>query len=483
MKKILIIGLLLCMFATAGCSPAEEPEITPPETQTPQEEPAEETPEMTEEPVGVSEMMMAFNALLTPNHTADDLGTYIASHIDEATQEEADEMVTQLVLYQTAMIEAMNMKIYTEQYMVALNEEMGGILDPQRVGDIENPVVRQAYQDLIAAKLTVVRYEETPAVETDWAALSMYSDRLSADFGEMCTLYDRIQNFRYNRRDPDFAAIAQDAIAVEALLGRQERSFLSWQLNLLYRKQVANLLIGPEGSYAGTFLEKHGALYDALIDVATQSPASELGQFITELDTDPTLPTADFMDLVDRINGYKRFGFNTDLAVEPGLIRLGDKEFEGALIRVSGDEDLTQRLNDLLTEAASGVVDASTAQADYDFHMSATSGNDRYMTWYISVYFTDDQGNFQYTGRSLTLDLNALAVVTMESFLGAPYEDLSADIAHITSVTFSAEPEFSLHATGVTLIGPEAENPYPRYANLTVKDLLPYCAAEEFYQY
>lgn len=45
--------------------------------------------------------------------------------------------------------------------------------------------------------MTVVRYEETPVVETDWKALNQLSDYLSNDFGQVLELYQKIQNYQY----------------------------------------------------------------------------------------------------------------------------------------------------------------------------------------------------------------------------------------------------------------------------------------------
>jgi hypothetical protein len=473
------IAILAIMLILSGCkqTPVEENPSEPDEPTV--VEPVEEEPEpIVEEPVE-SLIIEEFSELLTGESNAADLGNFITIHISEVNPEEAEMMIEWLVIYQTELIHMMNGQIYQNSYMDVLNNDLGGVLDPTKIDQIADEQIREEFQDLIDAYLTIVRYEETPSVETDWHDISSLSPFFSEDFKAMTILNDKIQNFDYNRRDPDFIALAEDAIAVESLINAHERSFLTWQLELLYQNQIGNLLVGPEGSYIGTFEEKDGKLYDDLIDISERYSESELGQLIVALDKEGLDV---FDDILEMINAYKQFGFKVDYTLEREVLEIEEARIDRINIRMPGEKEREAIINETLLNQANGLILAAGVEGEYSVYMHPIFENDIYLTVIMSISYTDPEKGYGYEDQYVNIDLTNGEMITLEDYFRMPYQEFEEELKILTGVDFEAMPEFGLNNLGISLSAKRVGQVREDYAFLTLKDLLPFVPYQDQYK-
>ncbi|MEA3422485.1 MAG: hypothetical protein U9Q80_01550, partial [Bacillota bacterium] len=109
LKKISILMIILLLTIT-GCSKnieVEQPVV--------EEGPIVEEPVVEEPIIEESHILDEFNELLSSGK-ADDFGEFIDENIEKADKTEAEYMIEMLVVYQSELINDMNMKIYNVDY-------------------------------------------------------------------------------------------------------------------------------------------------------------------------------------------------------------------------------------------------------------------------------------------------------------------------------------------------------------------------------
>lgn len=231
------------------------------------------------------EIMGEFLDLFEAKNDAADLGIYIRENIKDVEKDDAEKMIGLLLVSQTEIIDGFIEKLFAPEYLRALNEDMGGILDKNKLEDIQDENVRKDYKKLVDGFMTIIRYEETPVVETDWKELNkQLSSYVSEDLGEIMGLYQKIQNYEYNRKELDVQSIGEDIIRTEAIMKEEKSDFIYTKARELYELQIYALLVGPEGNHLDFFVNKSSREYKEILELRDSYPESDLGQLIEDLD-------------------------------------------------------------------------------------------------------------------------------------------------------------------------------------------------------
>lgn len=171
-KLIVLLSLAVSLALLASCSllpgkPSNTPEASPAPSAT------GDNPAETPSPDG------AVKTFLESEPDAPAVAAYLKDNTASLTAADADLLVERLVLLHQDISQDMNMRIWEDGFMTALNETLGGTLDAAKIGAIEDPVVKSAFQVASDAGMTIVRYEETPAFEPTGVPW-LQSRRLSA---------------------------------------------------------------------------------------------------------------------------------------------------------------------------------------------------------------------------------------------------------------------------------------------------------------
>lgn len=470
MKKSIILILMLAVF-TVGCqNPLSPPDQEPPpgdeEPATPgQEEPVEEPEQGLLDKL--EEMVEREKA------GAAEIGRFIRDHATEASSLEMESMMEKLVLYQGALADEVNQKIYTEAYMKALNETMGGVLRPSNVEDIENEEARNDFQRLVDAHLKVVRYEETPVVETDWEALKVYENLVSEDFSALIRLWEKIQNSGYGRQEIAFEDIMQDLVQTEELIQSNEVSFLTWQLNQLYERQVYSLFVGPEGSYMDTFVSKNSDLYTTLQKGAADYPDTRFAQLVETLENSEA---TDHQTMTDHILNFYTFGVKgTGKIVKE---RLDGGESLGELFYVHLPQDSTKEkaVNDLINQ----VAESMALPEEGTLNNYIAYGNDHYLSVLMFGSYTTKGGEFRFREEMVTINLDTLERETLRNMLEREGSNVS-----ITEM-FPTAPydidNFVIEGPGLRLMWQVEGQEHEEYGRMWFYELERYMSLEKLYR-
>ena len=247
--------------------------------------------------------MATFLELIKAESKASDLGFYIRDNIKYVDENDADEMINWLLIYQTETINDLNFKISSPEYLEALNVNMNGILDKTEIDTIKDEKVRGDYQELIDGFMTIKRYEENPVVETDWKALNNLSSYVSDDLGSLLEIYQKLQNYEYDREELDVEKIVKDIIKVESIIDNHKSDFIHSLGNELYKLQISSILIGPEGNYLSFFVDKDSKEYSELIRLKDDYLDSYYGNIISRIDL---VSYENPMDVYDKIEELDR---------------------------------------------------------------------------------------------------------------------------------------------------------------------------------
>lgn len=441
-KMILIVILALVMQLLTGCSGGNSP--APSATISS----SGETPVSSNTPDDAT--LAEAEAFLQLDPTASEIGIYLRERYSEISQGAGNLLLERLILAQLDPITVMNSKIYEDDYLNALNVTMGGILDPTKIADIENETVRDEFQAISDGLMTIVRYEETPVLEPDWNAL----DELNVAFGEreaqLTILQSRIQG-RYYAGDPhQFDLLAEDIVFTENLI-KETDGFVRWQLSMLYKHQIGNLIFGPEGSYLEEFVDKNADAIERITRYSQTYNTSEFGALCSQM---LALSDSDMTTLSEAIN--------EKLTFPPGDTRtltFVESESNGIAIRVPEISDpnnqIFEEINQTILSTASGLAIADIMEQSISVYVSFI--NENYISVDMMNSYIDSDGNYHLLESFLTLDLTTGATVTLDDLVGSTFDSykdtlLSSMIGNDSMTALSEPVNYMLYDSGLQIM-------------------------------
>lgn len=431
-RKIMTITILLTSMLLAGCAAGQE--------EVPRPQPEEDS------------SFTAAETFLEQEPTAAEIGIHLGEIDGTVSKETGDLLLERLLLAQLDQIELVNSKIYEDVYLNALNETMGGVLDPSKIADISDETVRQDFQALSDGLMKVVRYEETPVVEPDWTAITSYGTNFSEEAADMALMQSKLQDRTYFGDPYNFDLLATDVIATEKMIGASHISFVKRQLKSLYKRQVGTLLIGPEGSFLSEYVSGSEEAVARIEGFANLDQDSRLGKLSRKLiDSD----TTDMMALSDLIQ--------SDLAFSPDDARtLYQKtiDYNGSSVRLVGvtgisDPAVEEKINQTIKKATEEMVKPDVKEQMTSCYMSFV--NDHYLSLGLSNNYADAAGDYAYEEKYLTIDLNSGETISLDDLIKRPFaeykEELMGSMLGQKAVTELDEPvEYLLSDDGLQLL-------------------------------
>ncbi len=476
MKKRLLAGMIVLSLTLAGCTtPVSKPTTTvaPTETtvavaeSTTMAETTTAPPETTEAP---ATLMDNFQALVTPESNAGDLGLFIRDHIGLATPEEAELMIQWLLIYQSEPILRINDVIYTEAYANPLYDVMGGIIDPEKIADIEDETVRSDYQALVDGFMTLVRYEETPSIETDWEALATLNDAFTIDMAELITLRSMDQ-FSYS---VDYYQMAENIVMVEELINSADNAFLRSQLQKLHSNYVYDLLVGPEGMDMDTFVVKSDDVYRDLITFAGDFPDASFTQFLYELGSKEW---ENYLGPYNALSEYIAFGYGSDYHWITNNELTDQGEGEKILLTSDQHHDVTAKIND----GIDAIIDnlATNTNGSYDYYTYASYSSDSYVSAYVSLHYLATPDQTKYLESAATFDLTTGNIITLSDYLGVSDDEAITIVNYTTGTDYTMLPNIQLMNDGIMLTPQLGETAEQKWNMMATKALIPYLSFED----
>ena len=442
---IFFIGLSL-LFSLAACAkktdtpvPGENPSSSEVETASDEGETTSGS-QSTE-----AQMLEAMKNIILSGGDSVTVAQYFNENIQQATPDEADQMLDWLIQMQSGLIQTSHEGLlYEPEYLDALNETMNGILDPDKVDLIENQEVKAFYHSLLDSDLTLVRYEETPVAEMDWSHIQS----LGGSYTEALQMMVDFSIYRPLLRDEDVETYVDRIYQMEAQLMISPDGFGKEKLLELYDDYVAYALSGPEGSYIYRLQDKSDTYYQKMM--AVTSDVKESG-FAKVAQTLMSVQSADdFMGLMDIVDGYRGDNpynprhWTKVTSMQDGL-EMTTFSYEGLDPRISDkvNELINQALDRLVVQSLDGTVDQVS--------MYRTYGTSKYSTIYIYLNYTDQDGAFQYKDTSVTLDLDHGTLLDLKSLLKINESDFIQTVNALTDQTFTLPPKFEVINTGLLL--------------------------------
>lgn len=422
-----------------------------------------------------NDTMKEFLSLIKPQTKASELGLYIKDHIKDVSKTEADKMIEWLLIYQTEIIQDFNEHILDTEYINALNEDMDGVLAPDKIKNIKDESVREDYQSLVDGLMTIVRQEETPVVQTDWKQLEYYSSNTTDNLNNLIKLYSKVQNLDYNREQLDVVAITDDILETEDILEQDKSTLIKWQGEKLYDEQLYMLLVGPEGEYLERFRNKNDKEYEEMIKVADENPDTRLSKLIKDLDK---MEIEDSTQVTDRISQTLQFGVDSENYIETVKKKKENGEYNILNVHFKDDKEKQDRINKLIESDTDELVKEKDAKENIQANAYSNFENQRYIS-YNGLLDYDEGEEHKSIGFYRVLDYMEEKYVTIEEYFETNTDQLKIDLEKITGKKFETLPNFYITQDGVNLLWLK-ENGQEGYTNLNYKDLMEFFTLEEF---
>jgi endonuclease/exonuclease/phosphatase family metal-dependent hydrolase len=422
----------------------------------------------------------AVAALLASEPSAPELAAYIKENGQTLDPEDADPLLERLLLLQLDISDLMNNRIWDVAYITALNDTLGGFLDTGKIGTIDDDAVRDDFQAAADSLMTIVRYEETPVFETDWAALEAMKDTFGDSAAQLITYQSRFQG-RYYDGDPyNFDLMAGDIAAVEKLIGSIDNGFVRWQLKSLYSRQVSRMLYGAEGEWLFAFSDG-----DAKITHNIQSYAEKYA------DTAFGALCGNMLKIQDGGLDALSTLISDSLSFPPGDPRgLAHEEYNdnGAVIEIPLITGLTDaaaagKINAAITSFAEALVKPENNNQTVSCYMSFA--NDRYMNFCFSYSYRNESDMDLYTEANLLIDLKTGGSVTLDDLAGKPFEayqdDLRAAMGENAPEDLTPPVNFYVDRSELTILVSSEASDWPEYYPVTFNGLRRFMDVSKLY--
>ncbi|SHI21047.1 hypothetical protein SAMN02745823_03441 [Sporobacter termitidis DSM 10068] len=462
-----VLSLASCGWRLPGSSgPSESPEPSAAPSETPEASPS---PEKT-----------AVDELLGTEPAAGELGQYVMQNARDLPAEENDKLLERLLLVQPDVTISMSTKILNNAYMSALDDTMGGLLDPTKIPNIKDQAVRADYQALFDSLMTVVRYEESPIIETNWSALN----KLKTSFGEQTAFIieysARLQGNYYGDelRGPDL--MAADIAAIEKEFLKASDGFVRWQLRGLYAREVATLLYGPEGAYISDFTAGKKEVHGRLNTYAAAYPDTKFGRTCASL---LNMTSESQQAVTDAINGSIVFPPDDPRTIEFAAL---DEKSAALTVPEIVDKDnsaLAQQLNKTVRDAAAGMLPAGTKNQQL-YSSAAVCGN--YLSVALSCSYAEKSGKPGYRQQHLVFDLTTGSPVTLDDLAAKPLDAYKAALLQVmrgdnVPADLAAPVDFALNSGGMTIYVSPKSGTVPDEYNVTMNGLRSFMDISKLY--
>ncbi len=372
------------------------------------------------------------------------VAAYIRGNINNATPEEADQMVEILLQMQTELIQkAHEGLLYEPEYLEALNKTMGGVLAPDKVHEIENETVRAFFQAVVDSDLTMVRYEETPVLETDWNKIGSYGATFTEAFQLVVDFHDYNNLFREENVD----ALVQRTYMMEVALPNLQDGFAKAQLTELYSTYVSKLLAGPEGSYLYRLGDKDDDYYKKMEKAIAEDVS--ISGFAKTANVMMTEETRDFNHLINIVDSYRMdnpYGehhWQNQVSEEDGIVL-------NKLIYVG---EGAEKVNNILDSATEDLIKESDTTSNYQIDMRKSYQYGDFATIYIYINYTKADGETDYRDKAVNIDLKKGNILTLSDLLNTTENKVLEKVNALSGADFKEVPNFSLISTGILLTG------------------------------
>lgn len=463
---MLVISIMLTGCKNSGKEPVKEEDIK----QDSEVGEDKNTNDENTDDINEKEVMDEFLEMINLDTNAADLGNYIRNHIKDVNQYDVEKMIEWLVIYQTELIDDFNKNTYESGYMEALNEDMGGVLDKTKVGNISNEAIRREYQKLIDGFLTIIRYEETPVVETNWSELNSYSSNVSENFGKMMELFKRIQNYEYKREELDVIGITEDIIKAEDILGNKNSEFIENKVKELYFLQIYALLVGPEGSYLYFWIDKDTKEYKDIIEIKEKYPNSKLSEIISDIDK---AEIESIMDVIDIIDKKIQFGLNSNNYLTTVNFKEDNGEYSIIQMIMPDNEEKQNSINYIIKKDIEQYVKSININKEFTLKIFRIFEDEQYISYTGFLDYYDSQGNSKGISFYRTLDYLQEKILTLEDYLGKDFNTIRDDLEKISGKKVETMPDFILVNNGMELFLNKSDK-IDDWIHLNSKDLVPY---------
>gem|GEM_PF-2535721 len=393
------------------------------------------------------------------------VAAYVRGHINEALPEEADYMVEILLEMQAALIQKSHEGIlYESAYMDALNNTMGGVLDPDKISEIKDDGVRAFYQSVVDSDLTMVRYEETPVLETNWEKIKSYQ----ATFTEPFQMVVDFHNYNDLIRKENVEEMTRRVYAMEEMLLKAPSGFAKNELADLYSTYVSRMLAGPEGAYLYRLTDVSDPYYKKMALAVEEHETSGFAKVTKNMMAQKTKTFEHLIDIVERYRLNNPYGKHQ---WEEGTIEDGNAKVT-MLTYKSEDAIVSERINAILLAASDELIKSSGASSNYDIEMYKTYQSGNFATVHLYINYATKDGETHYDEKVVNLDLKNGIELTLNTLLNTSDADVLDKVNTLSESDFSTTPSFSLTVTGLLLTGEKENAADIKVATITKDKLL-----------
>ncbi len=417
-KRLTAVVLCAAMItaALAGCSAgtdgAQSPSASQPGTSESVSGPpisGEGTTSASPPPSGLSTV----EAFLYDEPDGSAVGQYLLDNAASLAPSDAELLLERLILLQQDIAAELNTRVWETDYLTALNETMGGVLDPDKIDNIPDVLVRADFREASDAVMTIVRYEETPVFETDWARVATLGNVFSEPVLALIEYQSRLQGVYYRGNPIKFDLLAADIAAVETLLAEAD-GFARWQLRQLWAHQTSVLFYGAEGEHLDFIMNGDSVFVSLLQGFADEYAGTRFADICAQL---VAYSGDDFTELSLLIESG--LVFPPDSTYRAQFTHTIEDDMEYALVEISGGDDpaVTQSINDAINDATQALMQIDDGET-YIRVRNYVSVCGQYLS--IDIYYS---GLRFFHETMLVLDLKTGQPVTLDDLTGKPLDE------------------------------------------------------------
>lgn len=478
------LALTILTVAVSGCTPSDSNSDVQAETQT--EIQAEDSSQKSEESADITQNEDVLEQsdtelFLNTRPASEQIGSYVADKASVMTAMDQEMAFEQLLLSQEVLSSRLGQLIWNEDYMNALNTTMGGILDAEKVSDIENEIVRQDFQAAVDSYLTIIRYEEYPHFEPDWNRIKSLNLNLSDSMNTVIDINAKVQSGAFvSDYTLNHDLLASDLATLEIMLPKAE-GFDHYQMQKLYNNLISFMFVNTEGTELSSFVSGDKRTTDAWNKLAHDYSDYKFGLLAKRI---VNHPERDFTKLIDIINGFNMVSPDKNLYADITYVERDNYSINGFALNGHDNPDIQETIRQNVENELMTLHDSQAHVNRMD--ASVNFINDNYLSVSLFNIAYDKNNDYKSSESYITLDMNTGELVTLDDLFESSFETYqdalnNLDVFTKRQIAAIEMPKYYIHDNGISLIGPVEDEEFPYFITLDLYTLQEFMNISKLY--
>ncbi len=451
-KYVLAVSILALLLTSCASTDAQAFPEAPTDTNLGQNRSYEtsENPDFPTQAGTACEQMVfiqAFSELISSRPTARDILAFMDTRLEESAPDEADIVLSHLLLEQQTLANAWSNMLVDGR--IEGFWKMNNTWDDDKISSIDDADLKVQYQTLSDSFLRIVTYEETPVIEPNWEKLKYYSKYFSDDVRALIHVNVKLQNMNVAYPENDYNTLIEDILLLEEPIKQRQSDYISYRMNKTYNRLIGKLYFGPEGMYMDKWNRPESQWFEAIKRTCDMYPSTDFADLCQHFTTQALCVDRQVCSprqLRKTIVNFNAFGLQSPFSLVEKMPSKSDDSQRLIFVKNPLNPHASEHINEVIRKDFKELetqLKASSPNSNNIWKSSSISlSNSKYLSMSIFASISDTLGQHDFKEVKRVFELSTGESLTLESFLGRPYDEYAPTLLSVLKDTYAKQYPF-----------------------------------------